>query len=128
MWTYQLRYVRCGKPTCRSCRGPVAHGPYWYGFRHKGDRVYSRYFGKRDPRSIHDDARAPEPETSSRWRFEGKMTHATALRILGFIYEPAFTELRTRYRTLMREHHPDGGGDTATAAAIVAAWQYMKPA
>ncbi len=27
-WTYQLRYIRCGKPTCHCATGR-GHGPYW---------------------------------------------------------------------------------------------------
>lgn len=126
MWTFQLRYIRCGKARCRCAGGGPGHGPYWYGFRHQGERVYSRYFGKRDPRTIHDDPKAPEPEVSSRWRFDGRMTFAAALRILGFSRQPERVDLRTRYRTLMHENHPDKGGDTAVAAAIVAAYTYLK--
>jgi hypothetical protein len=42
--TYQLRYVRCGKPRCRRW-----HGPYWYSYRKVGGRVVCRYIGKREP-------------------------------------------------------------------------------
>lgn len=128
MWTYGLRYIRCGKPRCRCASSTVGHGPYWYGFRHKGDRVYSKYFGKRDPRSIHDDPSAPEPEAATPWRFDGRMTFDAALRVLGFSSQPGRLELRTRYRTLMREHHPDVGGETFTAAAINAAYSYFAKA
>ena len=124
-WTYQLRYVRCGKPRCR-CAGGRGHGPYWYGFSHRGGRVTSKYVGKVRPGWIHDDPKAPAPHIPERWRFDGRMNGAVALRILGFAPWPSADELRVRFRTLMMSHHPDHGGDVEIAKAINAAHQYMK--
>ncbi len=45
---YQRKRIRCGKPKCGKCaaKGP-GHGPYWYAFWKDGDRVRSRYIGKK---------------------------------------------------------------------------------
>src|SRR5216117_4093236 len=99
-WSYQLRYIRCGKPRCR-CADGRGHGPYWYGFRHRGARVTSKYFGKVRPGWIHDDPHAPAPHIPERWRFDGRMNVRDALRILGFTPWPSGDELRVRFRTLM---------------------------
>jgi len=90
--------------------------------------MFWRYVGKLRPGQVHDDPKAPEPEVSNRWKFDGRMTWAAALRILGFGSRPTTDELRTRYRTLMHQHHPDKGGDTGIAAAIIAAYGYVKTA
>jgi hypothetical protein len=42
--TYQLRWVKCGKPNCIK-----KHGPYWYAFTKVGGRVHTRYVGKKLP-------------------------------------------------------------------------------
>ncbi len=44
--TYQLKYRKCGKPTCRTCREGQGHGPYWYAYWHDGSRLKSGYIGK----------------------------------------------------------------------------------
>jgi len=40
--TYQLRWVKCGKPGCHRL-----HGPYWYAFTKVGGRVHCQYVGKK---------------------------------------------------------------------------------
>jgi hypothetical protein len=124
MWTYQLRYVRCGKPNCRSC----PHGPYWYKAQHRGDRVYWRYVGKmRDDDARRAFAESPREEPrEQRWSFTGRMNAATAMRIMGFSSWPTADELKQRWRVLMAQHHPDRGGSTEIAAAINAARDYLQ--
>src|SRR5260370_828735 len=114
-WTYQLRYVRCGKPRCR-CAGGRGHGPYWYAFRYRGGRMFSRYVGKLKFGTVDDTPQAPEPRVSPRWVFDGRMRLDVALRILAFAKIPTRDELRVRYRTLLHQHQPDHGGDTQIAA------------
>ncbi|MGQ0679203.1 MAG: hypothetical protein ACT4OM_06030 [Actinomycetota bacterium] len=41
--TYRLEPVRCGKAGCSRC----PHGPYWYAYWREGDKVRSRYIGRK---------------------------------------------------------------------------------
>jgi len=126
MWTYRLRYVRCGKPNCK-CGYGQEHGPYWYGYEHRGDRVYSRYFGKRPTSTFDYVAEGPaEPNGNERWAFTGRMTYSTALRIFGLTQRPNHDTLVARYRILALEHHPDRGGTTEIMAAINVAYAYLR--
>lgn len=45
--TYQLELIKCGKPTCK-CAGlfGAKHGPYWYSYQTKNNRLVSSYVGK----------------------------------------------------------------------------------
>lgn len=133
MWTYRLRYVRCGKARCwcATTENPPGHGPYWYGYEHRGDRVYSRYQGKRPPADFDEPARpvgaaAPPPGPDPRFVFHGKMSMPTALRILAFQDIPTLRELTKRWRILAVQHHPDVGGSNAVMAAINAAYGFLK--
>lgn len=126
MWTYRLRYVRCGKIGCH-CEVSDGHGPYWYGYEHRGQRVYSRYFGKRPTSTFDYPGTGPaEPPKSDRFTFRGKMTIQAALRIFALSIRPNKETLIARYRVLAMEHHPDRGGDTAIMAAINAAYAYLR--
>jgi hypothetical protein len=134
VWTYKLRYVRCGKWNCRCATDPIGHGPYWYGYQHRGGRVHSKYFGKRPTSAgwagYDDPARnAPEPPKSAearRFQYRGKMDNNTAFRIFGYRYSTEVTDLQKRYRLLAIEHHPDHGGDVHIMTAINVAYAYLK--
>lgn len=125
MWTYRLRYVRCGKPNCGSCRGGYGHGPYWYGYEHRGDKVYSKYFGKAPVTGLNLED-SGEPEIDPRWVFKGRMDWRTAMRIMGFTSRPDPSDLTQRWRSLVNLHHPDRGGDVRICAAINVAYGYLK--
>lgn len=43
--SYQLEFVKCGKPKCKCARGK-GHGPYWYSYRRVGGKVVSKYIKK----------------------------------------------------------------------------------
>jgi len=52
-YTYELLWVNCGKPACRSCNGesravdlPRGHGPYWYLLAPCRGRPRRLYIGK----------------------------------------------------------------------------------
>lgn len=129
-WTFRLRYVRCGRLGCKCNQGNEGfwHGPYWYGYKHTGGKVRSKYFGKR-PTSTFQYAQdvAPEVDTlDPRWQFGGRMDFRTALRIFGLAKKPNSETLQARYRALIWENHPDHGGDTRIAAAINAAYSYLR--
>jgi GNAT superfamily N-acetyltransferase len=49
-----------------------------------------------------------------------QMSYADALRVLGFPlgYAPSFEEVKLRYKTLSKQHHPDAGGDKLTFSRI----------
>ncbi|MGH2345423.1 MAG: DUF6788 family protein [Chloroflexota bacterium] len=47
--TYQRKYTRCHKPTCRICADGPGHGPYWYAFWRENGKTKSRYIGKQAP-------------------------------------------------------------------------------
>lgn len=40
---YELQAVYCGKETCRKC----PHGPYWYVKFKVGNRIITKYIGKK---------------------------------------------------------------------------------
>ncbi len=47
---YALELVKCGKDRCRCANGGKLHGPYWYLYRHVGNRKYSKtYIGRELP-------------------------------------------------------------------------------
>jgi len=125
-WSYQLRYIRCGKG-CRTCTVGPGHGPYWYGFRREGGRVRSKYFGARPTSTFNYVPPTTEtPPTNGRFVYHGKMDYRTALRIMAFDRRPNNLTLQARFRSLIMDHHPDHGGDTRVAAAIIAAYNYLK--
>ncbi len=45
---YTIRYVFCGKDTCRVCKEGEGHGPYIYKTVREGKKVKSIYLGKLD--------------------------------------------------------------------------------
>lgn len=59
-WTLEAQWVRCGKHRCKTC----PHGPYWYGFQHKGGKMKSKYLGRLAP-----------------WEREGFLSRADAERL-----------------------------------------------
>lgn len=49
--TYQLEYIRCGKPNCSTCSAGQGHGPYWYAYHFSpgAKRRIKKYIGKQRP-------------------------------------------------------------------------------
>lgn len=48
--TRELEKVSCGKSGCKKCGGTrQAHGPYWYVYHRRGDKVVKCYVGKKWP-------------------------------------------------------------------------------
>jgi DnaJ-class molecular chaperone len=45
---------------------------------------------------------------------------------MDFATMPTKSQLGTRYRELMQKHHPDHGGDMATARKIIAAFTILS--
>jgi hypothetical protein len=140
-WTYQERYVRCGKASCSKCGMGDGHGPYWYGFRHERGRMYSKYFGKYHPQG-EDGARrwrayssrgTPTPARQrasdppqDRWARPGRMDYNSACRIFGVNGLPRGWKPEGTYRMLMGKWHPDHGGDNRAAVSINLAYAFIK--
>jgi hypothetical protein len=140
-WTYEERYVRCGKANCRKCRLGVGHGPYWYGYRHEGRRMYQKYFGKHHPQgedaarrwraySRHRGAGPAQSEASAppqgRWSRPKRMDYDSACRIFGVNGLPRGWKPEGTYRKLMDRWHPDHGGSHEDAVAINLAYAFIK--
>jgi hypothetical protein len=139
-WTFQKRYVRCGKGNCSSCAYGDGHGPYWYGYVHRAGHVYTHYFGKDHPaaeeaarhrRAARESATPPPPRQAAatpaedRWARPKKMDYSSACRIFGINSVAKGWSPTSRYRELMRQHHPDTGGSTRAAVAINLAYRFL---
>ena len=59
-------------------------------------------------------------------RFAFDEERNAALRVLGLEGEASFAEVKSRYRRLVMEHHPDRGGDTEKLQAINRAMEQLK--
>lgn len=128
-WTYTLKWIRCGKPNCHCANGTRGHGPYWYAATHGKNGTRWRYIGRINPEAFDPADDAPEPEIDPRWIYVGRINEQIALRILGFIAWPSTLDnLKKRWRILVREHHPDAGGNGDICASINAAYTYAKRA
>ena len=45
--TYYIRYSKCGKQFCHTCRTTKGHGPYWYAtYKDDERKTKSFYIGK----------------------------------------------------------------------------------
>ena len=51
-FTYELEYVKCGKPNCWCAGREQGHGPYWYRYWRENGKLKRRYVGKTLPASI----------------------------------------------------------------------------
>ena len=59
-------------------------------------------------------------------RFVFDEQRQAALNVLGLAGEASFDEIKSRYRRLAMEHHPDRGGDTERLQAINRAMEQLK--
>ncbi len=50
--SYQQKYTRCNKPTCRRCAEGPGHGPDWSALWWEGGRTRTRYVGKTLPEGV----------------------------------------------------------------------------
>ncbi len=46
-WRYRLESVKCGKKNCKCNTLAELHGPYWYAYTRRGDKIISVYIGRR---------------------------------------------------------------------------------
>jgi hypothetical protein len=131
MGTFRCEYVRCGKPTCKSC----PHGPYWYEYWREGDKVHKRYHGKVDPRpkakgkpGKNGGAKLEEAHPWDAIFCRQTASSVLAATILGLTGGESFEDARRIFGRLVMQHHPDRGGDRDTMARINAAWSWLKAA
>lgn len=77
-------------------------------------RIYEAWLDRNDPdwRSGRGGQEAPAPEGG------GPMTRADALKILGLGEGAGTDEIKSAYRRLMRQMHPDHGGSSWMAAKL----------
>lgn len=124
-WTYRCEYVKCGKPTCKSC----PHGPYWYRYIHEKGSMRKKYFGKSDPRK-----KSESKANSLVHKFDSIFNRQTASsklawEILGCLTPlPSKEEGLKQYRKLCLNAHPDRGGSEQEMRWINSAWSYLRAA
>jgi DnaJ domain len=123
-YTYQLKYIRCGKKTCRTC----PHGPYWYRFWKERGRLRCEYVGKVDP-SFHEQLLYGNERAELDEIFDkGKASAELAERILGVRKGCDVAHAQKAYREKCLECHPDRGGDKRAFQRLNAAWSFLKVA
>lgn len=124
--SFQCEYVRCGKRACRSC----PHGPYWYEYWREGPKIRKRYRGKKRPQFDHDGRRAfkrADVEQLDDILDRRRASLGLALKLLGFAAVPTLDELKTRWRKLSMELHPDRQtGDEKRFTRASAAYTFVK--
>jgi hypothetical protein len=51
--TLRLEMVKCGKDRCKKCTANEGHGPYWYLYFRRNEKLTSKYIGKtEDPEEV----------------------------------------------------------------------------
>lgn len=124
-WTYRNEYVRCGKPACRSC----PHGPYWYRYQRRGEKVKKEYVGKIKPEDLGGELHREDGrvwDVYDDMLAAGGRNRTNAEAVLGLPERYRHGDLLAAYRRGCMIHHPDRGGDTRKMQAINAAWDYLR--
>jgi hypothetical protein len=92
------------------------------------EKIFSQY-------KTYDDSRGRGGVAEWRDAFEARMGIDEAKRImresdplktLGLDKMPSIHELKNLYRKLMKEHHPDKGGDPQKCKKIIAAYTVLE--
>lgn len=119
------------RPTWNLKDGPRARAQHW---PHAEGQAWARW-GFKDPLDVLGDAAtqnpgAVEPEKKRRFR-RLSMEEARAMDTLGLPHEiESLGEVRTRYRELVKDLHPDmnkgNRTDEARLARVIRAWDILK--
>lgn len=124
-WTYRSEYVRCGKKACGSC----PHGPYWYRYQRRGNKVHKEYVGKIRSDQVADELRAHDGRYWDEYDdilAAGGLTRANALAVLELGQLASEVDAKRAFRRQSLLHHPDRGGDDRKMKAINAAYAYLR--
>jgi len=119
--TYQCKYIKCGKSSCRSC----PHGPYWYVYWKEGGKTKCKYVGKDNPfvndvmngRKVDKDDLIFDRRTASK---------ELAWQIMGCEPTNSGSVAKKHYLAESKKRHPDSGGDHKSFTRLNAAWTYLK--
>ena len=112
---------------------------YWYAYKRVEGKLQKKYLGETSKITLAllvSTARAfvapPEPElaqplpSSRKPRYQFTKTLASALCIFGFATVPTKAALVSKFRELVKQHHPDTGGLHEDMVAINLAYDYLK--
>jgi len=92
------------------------------------DKIFERY-------KTYDDSKGHGCVSEWRDAFEARMgideakkimRESDPLAVLGLSTIPSLNELKNLYRKLMKEHHPDKGGDPQMCKKIIAAYTVLE--
>jgi len=125
-WTLRQEYIMCGKKRCKGC----PHGPYWYGYRHWGNRTQKKYFGKKRPdwepfRNPQTESETPHADDSILGKRTASLSVAVRVLALGeFDFDR--NTLYKAYRKAIMRTHPDRGGDVRECQRVNAAFEYLR--
>jgi len=110
---------------------------YWYAYKRVAGKLQKKYLGDGTNITLNllaSVARAfvapPEPKQAQppprKPTLQFTRTLASALAIFGFATVPTKAKLTTKYRELVKQHHPDVGGLHQDMVAVNLAYEYLK--
>lgn len=133
MATYRQEWIKCGRPTCSTCRFGEGHGPYWYAYwrarvdaksvaelgRWKSDKLSKMYVGKVLPPEYGREGKGMPPPNAERHAPTAKARRAIAR---SRVAPPKRTEAerevaRDAKRTARRAAYRGKGSRSALSAA-----------
>lgn len=125
-WTYELEWVRCGKPTCSTC----PHGPYWYRYRRVLRRLTKEYVGKDRPGCLGRLAKGEDGgEVRGWWELIHDPAVATPLLACCVLDldkdSPSSAEIKAAYKAACDKYDPERGGSVSRMRAVDVAFNYL---
>ncbi len=106
---------------------------YWYAYKRVDGKLHKKYLGDADKITLtqletlaRSFVEAPDPEPVKLPTLKFTDSLPSALTIFGFPAIPTKATLITKYRALVKQHHPDKGGLHLNMVAINLAYDYLK--